>query len=77
MPFAVTAYHTNTHRLQTLKGRIAGITPVTEDVCPGVENIDLSPMIASVSIVCVYVCVGGREREREGGRVSGWVRLDL
>jgi hypothetical protein len=40
---------------------------VTEDVCPGVENIDLSPMIASVSIV--YVCVGGRESV--GG--SGWI----
>ena len=37
------------HRLQTLKGRIAGITPVTEDVCPGVENIDLSSIIASVN----------------------------
>ena len=76
----------HTHRLQTLKGRIAGITPVTEDVCPGVENIDLSPMIASVSVsvcvcvcacacVCVCVCVCACERGREG--VSGWVKVDL
>ena len=43
------AVNMDVYRMQTLKGRIAGITPVTEEVCSGVENIDLSDMIASVS----------------------------
>lgn len=46
---------------------------MTEDVCPGVENIDLSPMIASVRVMCVCVCEGGRERGRESVGGSGWI----
>jgi hypothetical protein len=47
---------------QTLKGRIAGLTPITDETCPGVENRDLSAIISNVStdldvIAYVYVYV--------------------
>ena len=37
------------YSFQTMKGRIAGLTPISEEICPGVENSDLSNLIASVS----------------------------
>ena len=39
---------------QTMKGRIAGLTPIPEETCPGVENLDLSKLIASVSLSHVH-----------------------
>eukprot|EP00596_Hydrurales_sp_CCMP1899_P009656 CAMPEP_0119039724 /NCGR_PEP_ID=MMETSP1177-20130426/9349_1 /TAXON_ID=2985 /ORGANISM="Ochromonas sp, Strain CCMP1899" /LENGTH=1234 /DNA_ID=CAMNT_0007003937 /DNA_START=150 /DNA_END=3854 /DNA_ORIENTATION=+ len=35
------------YRFQTLKGRIAGLIPITDETCPGVENRDLSAIISN------------------------------